>query len=142
VVVAQFAEIHPMIIKKFNIKTNVVIGIVDNLSLLTAMTNWSGTHSSTKIALSDFPLITRDFAFITDMDIVPDMLTARAKRADDRIIETNIFDVFDLPSGQKSVAFEIVIQPSENMSESDLSALHRTVIDCVEKNTGAKIRDK
>jgi phenylalanyl-tRNA synthetase beta chain len=140
-VVAEFAELHPAIAKRFGIKTDIVIGLVDDVSALTRPVAWTAEpKSGRQIALAEFPLITRDFAFIADGNTAPADLTHAAQSADPRIIETNIFDVFDMPDGKKSIAFEIVIQPLDNMSDKDLQTLQTAVIDAVQGACGAKLR--
>ncbi len=134
--IAEFGELHPSVAKKLRIKTNVVIGIVDDITNLP--TGWKLKHE----VLSDFQPITRDFAFIVDSDTPAEKLTSVAKSVDNRITDIVVFDAFDLSDGKKSIAFTITIQPTENMSDSDLQELQTKVIDAVEKKCNAKIRDK
>lgn len=140
-IVATFAELHPAVAKKFGIKTNVVIGVVDNVSGLVSPADWTGVRNDgVKISLGEYPLITRDFAFVAPNDLDATTLLKIAGATDERIIETNLFDVFDLGDGTKSIAFEIVLQPTDNMSDTDLQALHQAVIASVESNSPAKLR--
>ena len=67
---------------------------------------------------------------------------ATAAAADNRIIDTVIFDAFDMGDGKKSIAFTITIMPRENMSDADLQQLQSAVIDRVESKCPARIRDK
>ncbi|MDR0741527.1 MAG: phenylalanine--tRNA ligase subunit beta [Rickettsiales bacterium] len=143
--VAQFAELHPNVAKKFGIKTKVVLGLVENADMIkvpgkNAESQVMGIES--KMSLAEFPLITRDFAFVVSDGTAPEAIVEAAKSADSRIVETNVFDVFDLGCARKSVAFEIVIQPESNMTDCELLELQNTVIAAVEKGCPAKIRDK
>lgn len=140
-VVARFAELHPGIAKKFGIKTNVVIGIIEDISILTTTNHESRiTNHGTKCNdFPDFPLITRDFAFIVDNTVSTDDMVASLR---DMVMEINVFDIFDLENGKKSVAFEVVIQPDKNMTDTDLSDLQTKIINHIESNFDAKIRDK
>lgn len=142
--VATFAEVHPMILKKFGIKTNVILGVIDDISELIAPEAWDGHQDdlAPKIALSEFPLITRDFAFLADENVTADAMIQVAASADSRIIESSVFDVFEMSDGKRSIAFEIVIQPSENMTDEELLAIQNAVIAAVEGQFDAKIRDK
>ena len=92
--------------------------------------------------LSDYQPITRDFAFIVDADTMAEKLTAAARGADNRITDVVVFDAFDLSDGKKSIAFTITIQPTGNMSDTDLMAIQNAVISAVEKKCNAQIRDK
>ena len=99
-------------------------------------------HIKSHETLSDFQPITRDFAFIVDSNTMASDLTGVALATDKRIVDAIVFDAFDMGSGKKSIAFSIAIQPTENMSDTELLKLQDTVIANVEKKCNAKIRDK
>ncbi|MEE1110770.1 MAG: phenylalanine--tRNA ligase subunit beta [Alphaproteobacteria bacterium] len=134
--IAEFGELHPSVAKKLRIKTNVVIAIVDNVDNLPAK------RGSKQPVISEYQPITRDFAFIVDVDTHADKLTSVAQSTDRRISNVVVFDAFDMNNGKKSIAFTITIQPTENMSDSDLQDLQSAVISAVEKKCNATIRDK
>ena len=133
---AEFGELHPSIAKKLRIKTNVVIAIVDDIN------NMPQQRVGKNITPSEFQPITRDFAFIVDMDMPAEKLTGAAISADARITDVVVFDAFDLSECKKSIAFTITIQPRENMSDSDLLKIQDAVIKSVENKCNAQIRDK
>ena len=135
-IVAQFGELHPSVAKKMRIKTNVVIAIIEDI------TNIPTTRSSRNIVLSEFQPITRDFAFIVDVDTPAEKLISAARSADSRIKDVVVFDAFDMSDGNKSIAFTITIQPTDNMTDADLMMVQNAVISAVEKKCDAKIRDK
>ena len=135
-VLAQFGELHPSVAKKMRIKTNTVIAIVEDITVLP--TRRGGKQPT----LSEFQPITRDFAFIVDADTPAEKLTGVARSADSRITNVVVFDAFDLADGNKSIAFTITIQPTDNMSDTDLQKIQTSVIESVEKKCNAKIRDK
>ncbi len=134
--IAEFGELHPSVAKKLRIKTNVVIAIVDDIQNLPK--GWKLKHDT----LSDFQPITRDFAFIVDIDTPAEKLTSVAQSTDNRITNVIVFDSFDMNDGKKSVAFTITIEPRENMSDSDLQQIQSAIITSVEKKCNATIRDK
>lgn len=134
--IAEFGELHPSVAKKLRIKTNVVIAIVDNI------VNLPSARRAKQPVLSDFQPITRDFAFVTSSDTPAEKLTSVATSVDARIISATVFDAFDMGDGKKSIAFTIVIQPTDNMSDEDLQTLQSSVIAAVESKCDAKIRDK
>ena len=135
-VLAEFGELHPSVAKQLRIKTNVVIAIIDDVN------NMPPARRAKDITLSEFQPISRDFAFIVDCDVPAEKLTAAAQSADSRIVDIVVFDAFDLPDGKKSIAFTITIQPTDNMTDSDLMEIQNAVIVSVEKKCNAKIRDK
>lgn len=134
--IAEFGELHPSVAKKMRIKTNTVIAIVDDVKKLPS------PRGGVEPRLSEFQPITRDFAFVVDVDTPAEKLTSAARAADGRIVDVNVFDAFELSDGKKSVAFTITIQPMDNMSDTDLMSVQNAVIAAVEKKCGAQIRDK
>lgn len=135
-ILAQFGELHPSVAKKLRIKTNTVIAIVEDITVLP--TRRGGKQPT----LSEFQPITRDFAFVVDSDTPAEKLTGVARSADSRITNVVVFDAFDLADGNKSIAFTITTQPTDNMSDTDLQKIQTSVIESVEKKCNAKIRDK
>ena len=136
-ILAEFGELHPSVAKKLKIKTNTVIGLVDNIDVL--------PHPSFKkkiVKLSEFQTITRDFAFVVPKDYPAANLTTAARSASNLITDVIVFDSFEMPDGQKSVAFTTTIVPTEKMSEDDLVKLHAGIIAVVERKCPARVRDK
>ena len=134
--IAEFGELHPSVAKKLRIKTNVVIEVVDDIK------NLPCKRGGKQPILSEFQPITRDFAFIVDVDTPSEKLTSVASSADSRITNVVVFDAFDMGDGKKSIAFTITIEPRDNMSDSDLQKIQSDVIESVEKKCNATIRDK
>lgn len=134
--IAEFGELHPSIARALKIKTNVNIAIVDDVE------NLPVSRHGREPNLSEFQPITRDFAFIVDGTMPAEKLTGVAMATDARIVDTVVFDAFDLPDGKKSIAFTITIIPTDNMTDEDLQKLQNAVIANVEKRCDAKIRDK
>lgn len=134
--IAEFGELHPSIARALKIKTRVNIAIVDDVENLPA------SRHGREPKLSEFQPITRDFAFIVDGAMPAEKLTGVAMTTDARIVDTVVFDAFDLPDGKKSIAFTITIIPTDNMTDEDLQKLQNAVIANVEKRCDAKIRDK
>ena len=134
--IAEFGELHPSIARALKIKTRVNIAIVDDVENLPA------SRHGREPKLSEFQPITRDFAFIVDGTMPAEKLTGVAMATDARIVDTVVFDAFDLPDGKKSIAFTITIIPTDNMTDEDLQKLQNAIIANVEKRCDAKIRDK
>ena len=135
--IAEFGELHPSVAKKLKIKTNVVIGIVENIDDLPHNVLPHGP-----LFMSEFQPITRDFAFVVPNDYPASNLVAAARHATNPVSNAVVFDSFEMGDGKKSVAFTITFTPREKMSESDLAKLHSDIIAAVEKKCPAKVRDK
>lgn len=142
----EFGELHPSIAKKLKIKTKVIIGIINIPTGRSFSEEKSekivSDKSGRKPSMSDLLPITRDFAFITDVKTEPKDLLDVAIAADEQITDANIFDVFEMGDGNKSVAFEILIEPNKNLNSEELLEIQNAVIESVEKKCNAKIRDK
>ena len=136
-VLAEFGELHPSVAKQLKIKTNVVIGLVEDTNNLP-----QPSVKRKSIKMSEFQPITRDFAFIVPKDYPAANLTAAARTASNLITDVVVFDSFEMGDGNKSVAFTTTIVPLQKMTEDDLSKLHGDIIAAVEKKCPAWVRDK
>ncbi|MDR0967808.1 MAG: phenylalanine--tRNA ligase subunit beta [Rickettsiales bacterium] len=137
IVVAKFAELHPLVARAFGIKTNVVIGIIKDAR--NDYTEYDFSDFYVHNDLPEFPMISRDFAFVVKSDSDMNVLHRSISDASGEIVDINIFDVFDLPNNEKSIAAEVIIQPTKNMTDADLMEIQNRIIESVEK-TGAKLR--
>ena len=134
--IAEFGELSPMVARALKIKTNVMVAIVDDVANLPA------PRKQREVQLSDFQPISRDFAFIVDGNMPAEKLVSAARGADKRITDAVVFDAFNMPDGNKSIAIAITIVPTDNMSDTDLISLQNAVIKNVETACNARIRDK
>jgi phenylalanyl-tRNA synthetase beta chain len=141
---AYFGELHPNIIKKLDLKTEALVGFeifVDNLKI----TKKSLNDQKTKFEVSDYQKSERDFAFVVDKNFVSQDLVNIIYNEDKNLIrEVKIFDVYqgeNIPEDKKSIAINVSIQSNEKtLKEEDLDLLNKSIIEIVEKKTGAKIR--
>ena len=141
---AYFGEIHPNIIKMFDIKSESLAGFeifLDNLKL----PKKSLKDKKTKYTVSDFQKSERDFAFIIDKKInVQDLVSVISNINKNLISNIRVFDVYEgdnIPKNQKSIAISVTIQSLEKtLTDNDLEKINNLIIETVENKTGAKIR--
>ena len=141
---AYFGELHPNIVKKLDLKTEALVGFeifIDNLKI----TKKSLKDQKSKFEVSDYQKSERDFAFIVDKNFVSQDLVNVIYDVDKNLIkEVKIFDVYqgeNIPKDKKSIAINVSIQSNEKtLKEQDLDLLNKSIIELVEKKTGAKIR--
>lgn len=133
-VLAEFGELHPSVAKKLHIKTNVCVGLVENIEDLPK----NPKHK--KIPVTEFMPITRDFAFVVASDFAAEKIISTALASDSGISNATVFDAFDMGNGQKSIAFTITVYPQQNMSDTDLAKIQDNVIKNIESKCGAKLR--
>ena len=98
-----------------------------------------------KFEISDYQKSERDFAFVVDKNFISQDLTDIIYSVDKNLIkDVKIFDVYEgenIPKDKKSIAINVTIQSLEKtLKEQDLELLNKSIIESVEKKTGAKIR--
>lgn len=141
-VIAYFGEIHPMILKVFDIKTPVVAFEIymDNVPQARAK-----SKSQKLLKMSNLMPLTRDFAFVADQTIEAGKLMATIQNVDkEKITNVSLFDVYEgdkLPQGKKSIALQVTIWPSDKtMTDKEIEILSTQIINAVHKATGAELR--
>ena len=140
---AVFGEIHPRILKIFDIKTPVVACEVylDALPPSKKREN----KMAKPFQKSAYQAVTRDFAFVMDKEVEAQKLLASIQNVDKNLIQSvSVFDVYEgehLPEGKKQVAVQIVIQSMEKtLTDAEIETLSQQILNYVAKNTGAELR--
>lgn len=137
-----FGEVHPVILKDYDIEKRVVFFEV-NLNAIPVKRLKFGRRPDYKP--SDFQPNVRDFAFLIDKEKPVGPIEKAALSIDKNIIKSSeIFDIYmgkGLPEDKKSVAIRVVIQASDHtLSEEELTSIHQKIIDSIEKNFDAELR--
>jgi phenylalanyl-tRNA synthetase beta chain len=140
--IASFGMVHPSIAKAFGIDGPVFAGGIH----LDAIPAKRGKSGFLRAAFSPPVLqaVTRDFAFLVPADLPAGDLVRVIKGADrDNIVAARLFDQFagqGVPDGQKSLAVEVTLQPTEkSYGEDALKAMADRVIAAAGK-LGAVLR--
>ncbi|MBX3485143.1 phenylalanine--tRNA ligase subunit beta [Phenylobacterium sp.] len=143
VVVAEFGELHPRILKALDADGPMLAFEVS----LDALPEPKRKGVKTKAALELSPLmpLSRDFAFLVAADTPAGDLVRPIAGADKALIEAvRVFDVYagaGVPEGMKSIAVEVVVQPREKtLTDAEIEALSGRIVAAAEKATGAKLR--
>ena len=95
--------------------------------------------------VSDFQKSERDFAFVIDKSFKVGLLEKIIMDVNSLIIQkVVIFDIFEggnIPKGKKSVAINVTLQSQDKtLTEKDLDQISRSIIEIIQKKTGATIR--
>jgi len=103
------------------------------------------TKTKPALALSPLMQLSRDFAFLVDQATPAGELVRPILGADKALIaQARVFDVYQgkgVPEGQKSVAVEVTIQPTQKtLTDAEIEALSARVVAAAEKAVGAKLR--
>ena len=142
-IIANFGEINPLILKRFDIKTS-VCGFeifIDELD------QFQTKKTSTKKAYDNnpFQLVERDFAFLFPKNINAIEIVNKIKKIDKQIIKkVIIFDVFEgnkLPENKKSIAIKVTLQPQEKtFTDKEIENLSISIIDLISKSLEGELR--
>jgi phenylalanyl-tRNA synthetase beta chain len=142
-VVAEFGELHPRILKALDAEGPMLGFELD----LGALPEPKKKATKTKAALTLSPLmpLSRDFAFVVDAKTAAGDLVKPILGADKALIAgARVFDVYQgkgVPEGQKSLAVEVTIQPTEKtLTDAEIEALSARIVQAAEKAVGAKLR--
>ena len=140
--VAQFGEIHPRILKAMDVDGPIV---AFELLLDTIPLPKSRGTAKPKLDLAALQPLDRDFAFVVDAGVAADAVARAAANADKAlIVNVGVFDVFegkDIPAGKKSVAVAVTIQPKDaTLTEAEIDTLSQKIVANVTKQTGGTLR--
>jgi len=141
---AYFGEIHPIILKKLDIKVDNVLGfeiILDNIP----QSRKKIRESKHRFIFSDYQKVVRDFAFVFDEKYGSGEIIDLVKKVDKELIkDVRIFDVYqgdNIAPGKKSIAFNVTLEPKDKtLSDNEIEEISKKIISTVEKNTGATLR--
>jgi phenylalanyl-tRNA synthetase beta chain len=142
-VVAEFGELHPRVLKDMDAEGPMLAFELD----LGAIPEPKKKPTKTKpaLALSSLMPLTRDFAFLVASDTPAGELVRPILGADKTLIaDARVFDVYQgkgVPEGQKSLAVEVTIQPTEKtLTDAEIEAISARIVTAAEKSVGAKLR--
>ena len=141
-VIAQFGELHPVILAAFDIKgpASAFEIFLDAIPEPKA----KGKARST-FAPSPYPAVDRDFAFVVDSKVTAEDVLKAAKSADRVLIErAELFDVYEgkgVPDGKKSLAISVRLQPRDKtLTDAEIEATAQKIVAAVTKATGGTLR--
>ncbi len=142
-IIANFGEISPIILKRFDVKTTVFGFEI----FLDKLDQFQTIKISTKKAYDNNPLqlVERDFAFLFSKTIKGIDIINKIKKIDKKIIKNVIiFDIFEggkLPENKKSIAIKIILQPQEKtFTDKEIEKISTNIIDLVFKSFDGELR--
>ena len=141
---AYFGEIHPLIIKKLDLRTDNVLGFeifLDNIP----ESRKKIREAKPQFAVSDYQKVVRDFAFVIDEKYSSGEILNLVKKIDKELIkDVRIFDVYkgdNIELGKKSIAFNVTLEPkTKTLSDHDIEQVSKKIISIVQEHTGATLR--
>jgi len=141
-VLASFGELHPNLIKAYDLKA-ACVGFEVFLEAV-PFPKRSGP-ARPQYAPSNLPAVERDFAFVMPHDIEAHTLLRAVRGAEKQLIEEiRLFDVYQgrgLEPGTKSLAVKVVLRPVERtLTDAEIDKVAQRIVAAVEKSTGGKLR--
>ena len=97
--------------------------------------------------ISKYPTISKDFAFLVENSVSAKSLLDTIQKTGGRLL-TNIevFDVYqgeNIAEGKKSIAFNLTfMDPTRTLNEEEVMEIFNKIIEQVEKEHNAELRDK
>ncbi|MGI5820987.1 MAG: phenylalanine--tRNA ligase subunit beta [Bacteroidales bacterium] len=139
--VLQMGEVHPRILKLFDIKKIVYYAEV-NLNVL--LQNF-GTPDVVYQPISPYPSVKRDLSLILDRSVDYGKLEEIAfKYGGSKLKKVTLFDVYEganLGDDKKSYALNFVLQnESKTLTEEEINKIMNKLISAFEKECGAQLR--
>lgn len=138
-ILAYFGEIHPKVAQAFDVDSalSAFEVFLENLPPI--------RQKKTALTLSPYQSVTRDFAFIMDKSVSADTVVRTIQKVDKSLITSvEIFDVYEgdkIAPDKKSLAIEVRFDPQTGtMSDEQIQTITTTILNQVEKVTGATLR--
>ncbi|MEI6202355.1 MAG: phenylalanine--tRNA ligase subunit beta, partial [Enhydrobacter sp.] len=142
-VMANFGELHPELTASADLKGPVAAFEV----FLDAPPppKAKATKARSKLVLSAFQPVERDFAFLVDTAVDAEKLVRAARNSDKALIAgARVFDVYagkGVPEGKKSLAIAVTLQPVERtLTDAEIEAVCNKIVAAVTKATNAVLR--
>ena len=142
-VMANFGELHPELTAGADLKGPVAAFEVFLDAPPPPKTK--ATKARSKLILSAFQPVERDFAFLVDAAVEAEKLVRAARNSDKALIAgARVFDVYagkGVPEGKKSLAIAVTLQPMERtLTDAEIEAVCNKIVAAVTKATGAQLR--
>jgi len=141
-VLAHFGELHPRVAHALGAKETVAAFEV-YLDRMPSPRAKAG-KARPLLRLEALQPVTRDFAFVVAKDLPAESLLKAARQSDKKLVtEVRLFDVYEgegLPEGKKSLAIEVTLQPEATLTDADLEAFTKKLVDQVQRTCGGVLR--
>jgi len=138
-----FGELHPKALETLDVEGPLVAFEIVLDAIPAPKTR--PTRAKPKLERSEFMPLERDLAFLApEATRAADILKAALGAERALVTRANVFDVYrgvGVPSGQKSVAISVTLQPRERtLTDAEIEATVARIVAEVAKRTGATLR--
>jgi phenylalanyl-tRNA synthetase beta chain len=141
-VMAYFGELHPEIAAAADLETVAAFEVFLDAP---PPPKAKASKARSKLVLSPFQPVERDFAFLVDAAVEAEKIVRAARNADKALISgASLFDLYagkGVPEGKKSIAIAVTLQPVERtLTDAEIEAVSARIVAAVTKATGAVLR--
>lgn len=140
VVIGTIGEIHPDVLKNFDIEEKAYVAEISLEKVFKAI------NDDIKFkALPKFPSVTRDIAMLVDKSTPVGDIEAVIKKASGALLENiSLFDVYEgaqIPDGKKSVAYNISYRANDrSLTNEEINKIFTKIVKDLEYKLGAQLR--
>lgn len=142
-VIAYFGQIHPSILKHFDIDCEIFAFEINIANIPFAKAKFAKRD---EFIVSDFQPTFRDYAFVVDLEQPVGEMMTYIKNSNKKIIKSvDLFDIYSgdkLSSGKKSMAIKVQFQANDRtLNEADLNLLSQEIVTIVYEKFQGKLRE-
>ncbi|MEQ1755541.1 MAG: phenylalanine--tRNA ligase subunit beta [Micropepsaceae bacterium] len=142
-ILAYFGELHPRVLKSFDLAGPVAAFevVLESLPALKA----KPTKTKPRLDLADYQAVERDFAFLVTSSVSAADVVKAATSVDRALIESvSVFDVYEgkgVEPGHKSLAISVRLQPKDRtLTDAEIDTVSGKIIASVTKTCSATLR--
>lgn len=133
-------EVHPAVLRAFEIGTKAYIGELDFDALFTA-----ADHNVKFVPLTKFPAVTRDFSIVVDRKTPVAEIEKVMKKAGGKLLTSlELSDVYtgeQIPADKKSVMYKAEFKaPDRSLTGEEADNLHAKIVKLLGKELNAELR--
>lgn len=138
-VIAYLGEVHPSVLKKFEIGEKAYVAVVDLMELISME-----KHSVKYEGIAKFPSVTRDISLTMKKELLAGDIEKVICRKGGSLLESyDLFDVYEgsqIMEGHKSLAYKITFRAKDRtLKEEEVSAVMDKILSALEE-LGAALR--
>ncbi|MDR2162946.1 MAG: phenylalanine--tRNA ligase subunit beta [Clostridiales Family XIII bacterium] len=141
VVIGHIGEVHPDVVKAYDIDVPVFAAELDFETLA-----FASDMTREYVPLRRYPAVTLDIALLADESVTVFDIEEIARTNGSGLLESvKLFDVYrgkQIADGKKSLAFNLVYRADDRtLTDDEVGEIHSRILSEVAKNTGAVLRE-
>jgi len=135
-------EIHPEVLENYEIGTKAYIAVI-SCDVIYDRANLVREYQP----LPKYPAMTRDIAMLVSDEVLSSQIENIIKKRGGKLLESvKLFDVYkgeQVADGMKSMAYSILFRaPDRTLTDDEVSEKMETILNSLEKELGAQLRDR